>query len=52
MPGQALAELQPLALTYRIKLPASYALVGKTLAQADSIARTLEPARQFDCSAT
>jgi ubiquinone biosynthesis protein len=41
--GQALADLQRLALTYRIQLPASFALVGKTLAQADSIARTLDP---------
>jgi predicted unusual protein kinase regulating ubiquinone biosynthesis (AarF/ABC1/UbiB family) len=31
------------ALDYRIRLPTSFALVGKTLAQADSIARTLDP---------
>jgi len=41
--GEALADLQRLALTYRIKLPTSFALVGKTLSQADSIARTLDP---------
>ncbi|HYZ18539.1 MAG TPA: AarF/UbiB family protein [Gaiellaceae bacterium] len=41
--GEALADLQRLALTYRIRLPPSFALVGKTLSQADSIARTLDP---------
>ena len=41
--GEALADLQRLALKYRIKLPPSFALVGKTLSQADSIARTLDP---------
>ena len=41
--GQALADLQRLALRYRIQLPTSFALVGKTLAQADAIARTLDP---------
>jgi ubiquinone biosynthesis protein len=41
--GEALADLQRLALQYRIKLPPSFALVGKTLSQADSIARTLDP---------
>jgi ubiquinone biosynthesis protein len=41
--GEALADLQRLALKYRIKLPTSFALVGKTLSQADSIARTLDP---------
>jgi ubiquinone biosynthesis protein len=41
--GAALADLQRLALRYRIRLPTSFALVGKTLAQADSIARTLDP---------
>jgi predicted unusual protein kinase regulating ubiquinone biosynthesis (AarF/ABC1/UbiB family) len=41
--GEALADPQRLALTYRIKLPTSFALVGKTLSQADSIARTLDP---------
>jgi ubiquinone biosynthesis protein len=30
-------------LRYGIRLPPSFALVGKTLAQADSIARTLDP---------
>jgi predicted unusual protein kinase regulating ubiquinone biosynthesis (AarF/ABC1/UbiB family) len=41
--GEALADLQRLALRYRIELPPSFALVGKTLSQADSIARTLDP---------
>jgi predicted unusual protein kinase regulating ubiquinone biosynthesis (AarF/ABC1/UbiB family) len=41
--GAALADLQRVALDYRIRLPTSFALVGKTLAQADSIARTLDP---------
>jgi ubiquinone biosynthesis protein len=41
--GEALADLQRLCLQYGIRLPASFALVGKTLSQADSIARTLDP---------
>ena len=41
--GEALADLQRLCLTNGIRLPASFALVGKTLSQADSIARTLDP---------
>ncbi|HLX77439.1 MAG TPA: AarF/UbiB family protein, partial [Acidimicrobiales bacterium] len=41
--GEALADLQRLALTHNIRLPTSFALVGKTLAQADAIARTLHP---------
>jgi len=41
--GEALADLQRLCLRYEIRLPASFALVGKTLSQADSIARTLDP---------
>src|SRR5206468_2392000 len=41
--GQALADLQRLALNHGIGLPTSFALVGKTLAQADSIARVLHP---------
>jgi predicted unusual protein kinase regulating ubiquinone biosynthesis (AarF/ABC1/UbiB family) len=41
--GDALADLQRLAVTHGIRLPTSFALVGKTLAQADSIARTLDP---------
>jgi ubiquinone biosynthesis protein len=41
--GEALADLQRIALTYGLRLPTSFALVGKTLAQADSIARTLDP---------
>jgi ubiquinone biosynthesis protein len=41
--GEALADLQRAALDHNIRLPTSFALVGKTLAQADSIARTLHP---------
>ena len=41
--GEALADLQRICLTYGIRLPTSFALVGKTLSQADSIARTLDP---------
>ena len=41
--GEALADLQRLALEHGIRLPTSFALVGKTLAQADEIARTLDP---------
>ena len=41
--GEALADLQRLAIRYGIRLPPSFALVGKTLAQADSIARVLDP---------
>jgi predicted unusual protein kinase regulating ubiquinone biosynthesis (AarF/ABC1/UbiB family) len=41
--GEALADLQRICLRYGIRLPPSFALVGKTLAQADSIARTLDP---------
>lgn len=41
--GEALADLQRIALTHGIKLPTSFALVGKTLSQADEIARLLDP---------
>ncbi|HEX6702391.1 MAG TPA: AarF/UbiB family protein [Gaiellaceae bacterium] len=41
--GEALADLQRIALRYEIRLPTTFALVGKTLSQADSIARTLDP---------
>jgi ubiquinone biosynthesis protein len=41
--GQALADLQRAAIQRDIRLPTSFALVGKTLAQADSIARILDP---------
>ena len=41
--GDALADLQRLAVRHGIRLPTSFALVGKTLAQADSIALTLDP---------
>jgi predicted unusual protein kinase regulating ubiquinone biosynthesis (AarF/ABC1/UbiB family) len=41
--GESLADLQRIALQHSIALPTSFALVGKTLAQADSIARVLDP---------
>jgi ubiquinone biosynthesis protein len=41
--GEALADLQRISFEYAISLPTSFALVGKTLAQADSIARVLDP---------
>ena len=41
--GEALADLQRMSVQHGIMLPTSFALVGKTLAQADSIARTLDP---------
>jgi predicted unusual protein kinase regulating ubiquinone biosynthesis (AarF/ABC1/UbiB family) len=41
--GEALADMQRISLRYGIRLPTSFALVGKTLSQADSIARTLDP---------
>jgi len=41
--GEALADLQRISFDYGISLPTSFALVGKTLAQADSIARVLDP---------
>jgi ubiquinone biosynthesis protein len=41
--GEALADLQRIALRYEIRLPPAFALVGKTLSQADSIARVLDP---------
>jgi ubiquinone biosynthesis protein len=41
--GESLADLQRIALEHQIALPTSFALVGKTLAQADAIARVLDP---------
>ncbi len=41
--GEALADLQRIALAHGIALPTSFALVGKTLSQADSVARSLDP---------
>jgi ubiquinone biosynthesis protein len=41
--GESLADLQRIALAHRIALPTSFALVGKTLAQADAVARVLDP---------
>lgn len=40
--GEGLAELQRLSLQHGIALPTSFALVGKTLSQAESIARSLD----------
>jgi ubiquinone biosynthesis protein len=42
--GEALADLQRISFEYGISLPTTFALVGKTLAQSDSIARVLDPA--------
>ena len=41
--GEALADLQRISLAHGIALPTSFALVGKTLSQTDSIARSLDP---------
>jgi len=41
--GEALADLQRISFDHGISLPTTFALVGKTLAQADSIARVLDP---------
>jgi ubiquinone biosynthesis protein len=41
--GEALADLQRIALAHSIRLPTSFSLVGKTLSQADSVARVLDP---------
>jgi predicted unusual protein kinase regulating ubiquinone biosynthesis (AarF/ABC1/UbiB family) len=41
--GEGLADLQRLCLRHGIALPTSFALVGKTLSQAESIARSLDP---------
>jgi ubiquinone biosynthesis protein len=41
--GAGLAALQRLSLQHGIALPTSFALVGKTLSQAESIARLLDP---------
>jgi predicted unusual protein kinase regulating ubiquinone biosynthesis (AarF/ABC1/UbiB family) len=41
--GEALSDLQRIAIAHGIRLPTAFALVGKTLAQADEIARTLDP---------
>jgi ubiquinone biosynthesis protein len=42
--GEALADLQRIAVAHGIRLPTTFSLVGKTLAQADSIGRLLDPA--------
>ena len=41
--GESLADLQRMALAHGIRLPTAFALVGKTLSQADEIARALDP---------
>jgi ubiquinone biosynthesis protein len=41
--GEGLADLQRLCLEHGIALPTTFALVGKTLSQAEDIARTLDP---------
>jgi predicted unusual protein kinase regulating ubiquinone biosynthesis (AarF/ABC1/UbiB family) len=41
--GEGLADLMRLCLEHGIALPTSFALVGKTLAQAEEIARILDP---------
>src|SRR4051794_27261656 len=41
--GESLADLQRISFRHGIGLPTTFALVGKTLAQADSIARVLFP---------
>jgi predicted unusual protein kinase regulating ubiquinone biosynthesis (AarF/ABC1/UbiB family) len=41
--GEALADMQRIAFSHGIRLPTSFALIGKTLSQADSIARMLDP---------
>jgi ubiquinone biosynthesis protein len=41
--GEGLADLQRLCLQHGIALPTSFALVGKTLSQAEEIARVLDP---------
>src|SRR5918995_535467 len=41
--GESLADLQRMAVKHGIRLPTSFALVGKTLSQADEIARALDP---------
>ena len=42
--GHGLADLQRMCLQHGIALPTAFALVGKTLSQAEEIARTLDPA--------
>jgi ubiquinone biosynthesis protein len=41
--GAGLADMQRLCLEHGIALPTSFALVGKTLSQAEEIARVLDP---------
>src|SRR5581483_269072 len=41
--GEGLADLQRLCLEHGIALPTTFALVGKTLSQAEDIARALDP---------
>ncbi len=41
--GNAMVSIQRLAIDCRVALPLSFALIGKTLSQVDSIARRLSP---------
>ena len=41
--GEGLADMQRLCLEHGIALPTTFALVGKTLSQAEDIARSLDP---------
>jgi predicted unusual protein kinase regulating ubiquinone biosynthesis (AarF/ABC1/UbiB family) len=41
--GSAIVSIQRLAIDCRVSLPLPFALIGKTLSQVDSIARTLAP---------
>jgi ubiquinone biosynthesis protein len=40
--GESLADLQRMVVRYGIRLPTAFALIGKTLSQADEIARSLD----------
>jgi ubiquinone biosynthesis protein len=40
--GESLADLQRMAVRYEIRMPTAFAVVGKTLSQADEIARALD----------
>jgi ubiquinone biosynthesis protein len=49
--GEALADLQRIALSHGIRLPTSFALVGKTLSQADTVARSsIRTSTRSSCS--
>lgn len=42
--SEALSDLQRICVRYGVRVPTSFALVSKTLSQADAIARMLDPA--------